>query len=76
MCVGYIPVELSMSTVDDSENNHKSNLTFLKRNDPESTFTDFLSIFDPWGHMRTLCSPTGPPDHNTPISRSLTRGEF
>ena len=69
MCVGYISVhvvELSMSTVDDSEN-LKSNLTFLKTTLSQHLLI-FLSIFDSWGHMRTLCSPTGHLGRNAPIS--------
>ena len=59
MRVGHIPVhvELSVSTVDDTEN-LSTNLVFL-----ETTLSQHLlislSIFDIWGHMRALCVPTG-----------------
>ena len=47
--------ELSMSIVDDTPK--ISVKSCISANDPESTFIDFLSIFDYWGHirMRTLC---------------------
>ena len=66
--MGYIPFhgELSMSTADDTDN-LSTNLVFL-----ETTLSQhlsiFLSIFDSWGHMRTLCPPTGHPGRNAPIS--------
>ena len=51
MCVGYI-MGLSMTTVGDTEN-LSVNLVF-----PETTPSQYLlispSIFDIWGHMRTL----------------------
>ena len=68
MCVGYIPVRmgLSMPIVDDTEN-LSTNPVFL-----ETTLSQHLlispSIFDIWGHMRTLCLPTGHPGRNAPIS--------
>ena len=68
MRVGHIPVhvELSVSTVDGTEN-LSTNLVFL-----ETTLSQHLlislSIFDVWGHMRTLCLPTGHPGRNAPIS--------
>ena len=66
--VGYIPVHvtLSMPTVDDTEN-LSTNLVFL-----ETTLSQHLliprSIFDDWGHMRTLCSYTGHSWRNEPIA--------
>ena len=68
MRVGYIldcpPI---MPTVDDTEN-LSVNLVFL-----ETTLSQHLliplSIFDSWGHMRTLCLPTGHPGRNAPISK-------
>ena len=68
MCVGYSPVhvELSMSTVDDTDN-LSTNRVFL-----ETILCQHLSIplsiFDSWGHMRTLCPPTGHSGRNAPIS--------
>ena len=68
MRVGHIPVhvELSVSTVDGTENLN-TNLVFL-----ETTLSQHLlislSIFDIWGHMRTLCAPRGHPGRNAPIS--------
>ena len=51
----------------DSEN-LKSNLTFLKTTLSQHLLI-FLSIFDPWGHMRALCPYTGHPGRNAPIYR-------
>ena len=65
--MGYIPFhgELSMSTADDTDN-LSTNLVFL-----ETTLSQhlsiFLSIFASWGHMRTLCPPTGHPGRNALI---------
>ena len=68
MCVGYIPVHmgLSMTTVGDTEN-LSVNLVFLETT-PSQHLLISLSIFDVWGHMRTLCPPTGHPGRNAPIS--------
>ena len=68
MCVGYIPVHmrLSMSTVDDTEN-ISTNPVFL-----DTTPSHYLliprSIFEFWGHMRTLYSRTGHYERNGSIS--------
>ena len=67
--MGFTPVhvDLSMSTVEDSENNLKSNLTFLKTTLSQLLLIS-LSIFDSWGHMRTLCQLTGHPRRKAPVS--------
>ena len=68
MCVEYTPVhvELSMSTVDDTED-LITNLVFL-----ETILSQHLlisrSIFDVCGHRRTLRSYRGHPGRNAPIS--------
>ena len=58
-------VKLSMSTVDDTDN-LSTNRVFL-----ETILCQHLSIplsiFDSWGHMRTLCPPTGHSGRNTTI---------
>ena len=66
MCVGYTPVhmELSMPTVDDTENLN-TNLVFLETILSQHLLIS-LSLFDTWGHTRTLCSPTGHPGPNAP----------
>ena len=68
MCVEYVPVQvgLSVSTVDDTEN-LSVNLVFLETILSQHLLIS-LSIFDVWGHTRTLCSPTGHPERNDPIS--------
>ena len=68
MCVGYIPVHtgLPMMTVGDTEN-LSVNFVFLKTT-PSQHLLISLSIFDVWGHMRTLCLPTGHPGRNALIS--------
>ena len=68
MCVGRGPVQvgLSVSTVDDTENLNV-NLVFLETVLSQNLLIS-LSISDVWGHMRTLCLPTGHPGRNAPIS--------
>ena len=62
MRVGCIPghMGLSIPTVGDTKN--LSTLVYF----PETTLSQhlliLLSIFDVWGHMRTLCAPTGHPE--------------
>ena len=68
MNVGYFPVhvELPMSTVVDTEH-LSTNDVFL-----ETILSQHLliprSIFGVWGRMGTLCSFTGHPGRNPPIS--------
>ena len=65
MCVGYIPVHmgLSMTTVGDTEN-LSVNLVFLETT-PSQHLLISPSIFDVWGHMRTLSMRT----YGTPLTQ-------
>ena len=68
MCVGYIPVHMGLSimmTVGGTEN-LSVNLVFLETT-PSQHLLISLSIFDVWGHMRTICLHTGHLGRNAPI---------